>query len=282
MEIIHDISRMQARASAWLSAGLSVGLVPTMGYLHEGHMSLVRKAVLDNDRVVVSIFVNPIQFGANEDLDRYPRDMARDVDLCDRAGVDVVFSPSASAMYPDGFCSHVDLSGVTIGLCGANRPGYFRGVCTVVMKLFHIVNPNRAYFGQKDAQQLATVKRMVNDFNMRLDIVGLPTVREPDGLAMSSRNAYLDHSERAAAQCLYKALSGALRLFRQGTGDARQIKQYVEKILADVPSAKAEYVEIVDTETMQPVETLDRPALCAVAVFIGRTRLIDNIQLSFE
>jgi pantoate--beta-alanine ligase len=280
MEIIHTIPQMKAQAAAWKSAGLSVGLVPTMGYLHQGHMSLVQKAVAENDRVVVSIFVNPIQFGANEDLDRYPRDFARDCDLCGQAGAGAVFNPSAQEMYPAGFCGFADISGLTDSLCGAKRPGHFRGVCTVVMKLFHIVRPDKAYFGQKDAQQLAVIKRMALDFNMDAEIVGLPIVREPDGLAMSSRNAYLNDQERRAAPCLHEALSGALSLCRQGCRDVRQIKQHIYRILSGVPLATVDYVEIVDTETMQPLQQIDRPVLCAMAVFIGKTRLIDNILLN--
>ena len=270
---------MQALATGWRLAGLSAGLVPTMGSLHEGHMSLVRKSARENDRTVVSIFVNPIQFGANEDFDRYPRDLARDLALCEQAGVDAVFNPAAAEMYPEGFCSRVEMRVLTESLCGTKRPNHFCGVCTVVMKLFCAALPDRAYFGQKDAQQLAVVKRMAKDFNMRLAVVDAPTVREADGLAMSSRNAYLNAAERAAAPHIFKALSGASELYRQGVSDADRIKRRVNENLSAVPLARVDYIEVVDAETMQPLERVDRPALCAVAVYIGETRLIDNIAL---
>jgi pantoate--beta-alanine ligase len=270
---------MQSLATAWRAAGLSVGLVPTMGSLHEGHLSLVRKSARENDRTVVSIFVNPIQFGANEDFDRYPRDLARDLDLCGQAGVDAVFSPAAAEMYPEGFCSRVELRVLTESLCGTKRPHHFCGVCTVVMKLFHAALPDRAYFGQKDAQQLAVVKRMARDFNMRVAVVGAPTVREADGLAMSSRNAYLNAAERAAAPRVFEALSSAAALYRQGVSDADQIKRHVDERLSGVPLLRVDYIEIVDAETMRPLESVTGPALCAVAVYIGETRLIDNIAL---
>jgi pantoate--beta-alanine ligase len=242
-------------------------------------MSLVQRSVRENDRTVVSVFVNPIQFGANEDFDRYPRDLSRDLALCEQAGVDAVFNPSAAEMYPRGFCSRVEMRVLTEGLCGKKRPEHFRGVCTVVMKLFHAALPDRAYFGQKDAQQLAVVRRMAKDFNMRVEIVGAPIVREADGLAMSSRNVYLNAAERAAAPCLFAALSSGADLYRQGVVDARRIKQCVREILSRVSLARIDYVEIVDAETMQALETVVEPALCAVAVYIGETRLIDNIAL---
>jgi pantoate--beta-alanine ligase len=268
---------MKAKASGWKASGMSIGFVPTMGYLHEGHMSLIREAARENDVVVVSVFVNPIQFGANEDFGRYPQDMARDSDLCARAGVDAVFNPSASDMYPTDFCGYVDMSVVTEGLCGAKRPGHFRGVATVVMKFFHIINPDRAYFGQKDAQQLAVIRRMTRDFNMDVAIIGLPIVRDHDGLAMSSRNAYLAVHERAASLSLHKALQEALKLYRRGENSAKRIKRLAEEILSNNPLIKTDYIEIVDAETMRPLKDIDRPALCAVAAFVGETRLIDNI-----
>ncbi|MDR2088394.1 MAG: pantoate--beta-alanine ligase [Clostridiales Family XIII bacterium] len=279
MELVHKISEMQALASAWRAAGLSVGLVPTMGSLHEGHMSLVRKSAEENDRTVVSVFVNPIQFGANEDFDRYPRDLSRDLSLCGRAGADAVFNPSAAEMYPEGFCSRVEMSVLTENLCGKTRPAHFRGVCTVVLKLFLAALPDRAYFGQKDAQQLAVVRRMARDFNMRIEVVGAPIVREADGLAMSSRNAYLTAAERAAAPCLFRALSGGAELCRRGVVEARGIERRVREILSETPLARVDYVEVVDAETMRPLETVAGPALCAAAVYIGETRLIDNIAL---
>ncbi|MDR1135100.1 MAG: pantoate--beta-alanine ligase [Clostridiales Family XIII bacterium] len=279
MEIIRTVSEMKAKAAAWKAEGLSIGLVPTMGFLHEGHRSLVKRAVSDNDRAVVSIFVNPIQFGVNEDFDRYPRDLKKDADMCAEAGADVIFNPSEQEMYPAGFCSYTDMALVTEGLCGARRPGHFRGVCTVVMKLLNIAAPDRAYFGQKDAQQLAVIKRMTRDFNMDVEITGMPIVREADGLAMSSRNTYLSGDERAAALYINKALSEALRIFRDGDADIQQIKRHIETTLSGLPSVKIDYVEIVDAETMQAIQTLDRSALCAVAAYVGKTRLIDNVVL---
>ena len=279
MEIIHTIGALKERVATWKSSGLSVGLVPTMGYLHDGHASLMRHAVHENDRVIVSIFINPIQFGANEDLGRYPQDIERDKDLCIQAGVDVIFNPSPSEMYPAGFYTYIDMSVVTDGLCGAKRPGHFRGVCTVVLKLFNITKPDKAYFGQKDAQQLAVIKTMARDLNIDVQIVGLPIIREPDGLAMSSRNTYLNEQERAAAPLLFKALLEALQIYRQGNTDAQQIKQQIGKVLSSNPLISVDYIEIVDIDTMQPIETINQPALCAVAVFIGQTRLIDNIVL---
>jgi pantoate--beta-alanine ligase len=279
LELIHEISNMQVASMKWRAAGLSVGFVPTMGSLHEGHMSLVRRSVRENDRTVVSIFVNPIQFGANEDFDRYPRDLARDLALCEQAGAAAVFNPTAAGLYPDGFCSRVEMTVLTESLCGKKRPSHFCGVCTVVMKLFHAALPDRAYFGQKDAQQLAVVRRMAKDFNMRIEVVSAPIVREADGLAMSSRNIYLNAAERAAAPCLFRALARAAELYRQGVDDARRIRQCVWEILSSVPLARIDYVEVVDAETMQPLETVVEPALCAIAVYIGETRLIDNIAL---
>jgi pantoate--beta-alanine ligase len=270
---------MKAEAAAWKAAGLSVGLVPTMGSLHEGHMSLVRRAVSENDRVIVSIFVNPIQFEANEDFDRYPRDPAKDAELCENASVDVIFNPTAREMYPDGFCSCADVSGLTEGLCGAGRPNHFRGVCTVVAKLFNITKADRAYFGRKDAQQLAVIRRMVLDMNMDAEVVGMPIVREPDGLAMSSRNVYLDETERASAAGIRKALCEASRLYTDGERDIRLIERRVRDRLSAIPGARAEYVEIVDERTMRPPARADAVLLCAVAAHIGKTRLIDNISL---
>jgi pantoate--beta-alanine ligase len=270
---------MKAEAAVWKAAGLSVGLVPTMGFLHEGHMSLVRKAVSENDRVIVSIFVNPIQFEADEDFDRYPRDPAKDAELCENASVDVIFSPAAQEMYPDGFCSHADVLGLTEGLCGARRPNHFRGVCTVVMKLLNITKADAAYFGRKDAQQLAVIRRMVLDMNMDAEIVGMPIVREPDGLAMSSRNVYLNDEERVSAAGIRKALCEASRLYSDGELDIRLMERRVRDMLSAIPGASAEYVEIVDENTMRPPAGADAALLCAVAVRIGKTRLIDNISL---
>jgi pantoate--beta-alanine ligase len=280
MEIIRTVAQMKNTAAAWKAAGLTVGLVPTMGCLHEGHMSLVRKAVSDNDRVIVSIFVNPIQFGENEDFDRYPRNTEKDSELCEHASVDAIFSPSASEMYPGGFCSHTDVSGLTEGLCGAWRPNHFRGVCTVVAKLFNLTTADRAYFGRKDAQQLAVVRRMVIDMNMDVEIIDMPIVREEDGLAMSSRNAYLSDGERASAVRIHSALSEAARLCLGGERDIGLVKRRVRDMLSAIPSAAVEYVEIVDEKTMRPPTQLASDVLCAVAVRVGKTRLIDNAILS--
>ncbi len=279
MEVIHTVIELKAKVKAWKLKGDSIGLVPTMGYLHEGHMSLVREAVTQNDHVIVSIFVNPIQFGVNEDLDCYPRNMERDTQLCKDAGVDVIFFPSAEEMYPQGFSSYVDMSYVTETLCGASRPGHFRGVCTVVMKLFNISGADNAYFGQKDAQQLAVIKRMVKDFNMNITVVGLPIVREKDGLAMSSRNAYLNDEERVAALCLSTSLQEVLQSVQQGHKNVHSLKQQIHKTIEGEPLARIDYIEIVDSETMQPIEQIETSALCAIAVFIGKTRLIDNTIL---
>ena len=279
MEVICTVLDIKEKVNSWKSKGAFVGLVPTMGYLHEGHMSLVNKAVSENDYVIVSIFVNPIQFGANEDLDHYPKNMEQDTKLCQEAGVDVIFYPSAAEMYPAGFSSFVDMSQITETLCGASRPGHFRGVCTVVMKLFNITGADKAYFGQKDAQQLAVIKRMAKDFNMNIKIIGLPIVREKDGLAMSSRNTYLSREERTASLCLSKALTEAQQLFKQGNNDVLQLKKHIEQTITSTPLTKIDYIEIVDDETMQPLEQIESSALCAIAVFIGNTRLIDNILL---
>lgn len=279
MEVIRTVKEIKEKVNSWKTKGATVGLVPTMGYLHDGHMSLVHKAVSENDYVIVSIFVNPIQFGINEDLDRYPKNMEQDTKLCQEANVDAIFYPSAAEMYPSGFSSFIDMSHITETLCGASRPGHFRGVCTVVMKLFNITSADNAYFGQKDAQQLAVIKRMVKDFNMNIKITGLPIVREKDGLAMSSRNTYLSQEERTASLCLSKSLIEALQMFRQGTKDVLLLKQHIEQTITSTPFTKIDYIEIVDPETMQPIKHIETSALCAIAVFINQTRLIDNILL---
>ena len=279
MEVINTVVELEEKVRAWKSKGDSIGLVPTMGYLHEGHMSLVTEAVTQNDHVIISIFVNPIQFGVNEDLDCYPRNMERDTQLCKDAGVDVIFFPSVEEMYPQGFSSFVDMSHVTETLCGSKRPGHFRGVCTVVMKLFNISGADNAYFGQKDAQQLAVIKRMTKDFNLSVNVVGLPIVREKDGLAMSSRNAYLNEEERVAALCLSTSLQEVLQSVQQGNKNVQNLKQQIHHTIEGEPLARIDYIEIVDSETMQSIEQIETSALCAIAVFIGKTRLIDNIIL---
>ena len=257
----------------------SVGLVPTMGYLHEGHLTLVRRAREKNRTVVVSIFVNPTQFGPREDFVQYPRDPERDLALLEKEKVDLVFMPSVEEMYPEGFCSWVEVEKVTDKLEGAIRPGHFRGVTTVVAKLLNIVQPARAYFGQKDAQQAVVIKRMVADLNMNLDIIVVPTQREPDGLAMSSRNTYLSPEERQAALVLWKSLNLAQQLWSQGERKAERVRQQMTALIQKEPLAKIDYVNIADPETLEEVVEIDRPALVSLAVRIGGIRLIDNITL---
>jgi len=256
-----------------------VGLVPTMGYLHEGHLSLVRSARAENPSLVVSIFVNPTQFGPREDFARYPRDTRRDLAWLQKEATDVVLIPSADDMYPPQFDSWVEVGRVTERLEGASRPGHFRGVTTVCAKLFNIVQPTRAYFGQKDAQQAVVIKKMVADLNMNLEIVTLPTVREPDGLAMSSRNSYLNPDERQAALVLYRALTLGRGLWEQGERDAENIKQTMRRLIQKQPLAAIDYVSIADAETLDELDTVKPPALVSLAVKIGSTRLIDNMVL---
>lgn len=276
MKVISTIAEMKELRSQL--AG-SVGLVPTMGYLHEGHLELVRHARTENLTVVVSIFVNPAQFGLEEDLATYPRDPERDLALLKKERVSVVFMPSAEEMYPEGFNSWVDVEGVTERLEGEFRPGHFRGVATVCAKLFNIVEPDKAYFGQKDAQQLAVIKRMVSDLNMELEIVAVPTVREPDGLAMSSRNTHLSPRERKATLVLWEALCLGRGLWDNGEKDAERLRQQMTSMIASEPLAKIDYVSIADADTLEELEKVDRPALVSLAVTIGNTRLIDNITL---
>lgn len=277
MEIVSTVDEVRERVRKWRGEGLSIGLVPTMGYLHEGHKSLIDKAVEQNDRVIVSVFVNPIQFGPTEDLATYPRDLDRDAAVCENAGADLIFHPNKEEMYFDDFCTYVDMEHLTEGLCGKSRPTHFRGVCTVVSKLFHIAEPDRAYFGQKDAQQLAVIRRMVRDLNFNLEIVGCPIVREDDGLAKSSRNTYLSPQEREAAVVLSRALYRGEELLRAGETDAARVTAAVREILEAEPLAKVDYVEAVDFDNLQPVEKVTGTLLLAIAVYIGKTRLIDNI-----
>jgi len=257
----------------------SVGFVPTMGYLHEGHLSLVRQARAENSTVVASIFVNPTQFGPAEDFRSYPRDFDRDLALLGKEKTDIVFAPSEEEMYPATFSTWVDVEKVTERLEGACRPGHFRGVATVVTKLFNIVQPTRAYFGQKDAQQALVIKRIVADLNMNTEIVVIPTVRESDGLAMSSRNTYLNPKERQAATVLFKALSLARRLRQDSEKDAEEIRQQMASLILKEPLAQIEYVSIADAETLEELKIIDRQALALLAVRIGKTRLIDNMLL---
>ena len=276
MKIAETIQEVREQVKEWRKQGLSVGLVPTMGYLHEGHKSLMDCAVAENDRVVGSVFVNPMQFGPKEDLASYPRDFTRDSALCEETGVALVFHPQPEEMYHEGFSSFVDMNTLTGGLCGKTRPIHFRGVCTVVSKLFHIVMPDKAYFGQKDAQQLAVIRHMVNDLDFGIEIVGCPIIREEDGLAKSSRNTYLDEKERQAALILSKSLKEGKALVDAGETDAGKIRQAITEKLESEPLAKIDYVEVVDWNTLEPVDRIEGPVLAAIAVYIGKTRLIDN------
>jgi len=256
------------------------GLVPTMGYLHQGHLSLVARARKENETLIVSVFVNPAQFGPREDLDTYPRDLKRDMALLEAEGTDIVFAPSLEEMYPPGYDTWVEVERLTQRLEGASRPGHFRGVATVVAKLFNIVRPDRAYFGQKDGQQAAVIRRMAADLNMGLQVVVLPTVREPDGLAMSSRNVYLTPEQRRAAPVLYRALTHARDLWQHGERDGERLRQEVRRILEGEPLVmNVDYVSVADAETLEELDTVDRPAMLSLAVRIGRTRLIDNVPL---
>ncbi len=258
----------------------SVGFVPTMGYLHEGHLELVRHSRDENRYTVVSIFVNPAQFGPKEDFAKYPRDTERDLNMLKKERVNIVFMPSAEEMYPPRYGTWVDVENVTKRLEGAVRPGHFRGVATVVTKLFNIVQPTRTYFGQKDAQQLVVIKKMVTDLNMNLEVVAVPTVREPDGLAMSSRNIYLNPREREAGLILYKSLSLARRLWEKGERDADVIRREMISLVKTEPLGTIDYVSVADAETLEELDRIDRPALVSLAVRIGKTRLIDNILLA--
>jgi len=278
MEIIRTPAEMTAWANRVLAAGQTIGLVPTMGFFHEGHLRLMRKAREKAERTVVSLFVNPIQFGANEDLGRYPRDFVRDCQLAEGEGVDVLFAPEVQAMYPAEASTRVIVSGLTDGLCGASRPGHFVGVTTVVAKLFHLIKPHCAVFGRKDFQQLAVIQRMVADLNWDVEIIGHPIVREPDGLAMSSRNVYLSAPERRAALCLFRAIGHARRRVRTGTVEAGVLQQEVE-VLLQQEGVAIEYVSLVDQATLRPQAVLQKGAVLAMAIKVGATRLIDNDNL---
>jgi pantoate--beta-alanine ligase len=282
MKIVHTIWEVKQQVTEWKQQGLSVGFVPTMGALHAGHISLVTKSASENDKTAVSIFVNPTQFSPTEDLEAYPRDMDTDSKLCVNAGVDLIFNPSASEMYPKDFCTYIDMDDITNELCGRSRPTHFRGVCTVVNKLFNVVTPTRAYFGQKDAQQLAVIKKMVTDLSMNIEVVGCPIVREDDGLAMSSRNAYLNPAERAAALILSQALHTGEQLVSNGERSSQKIISAIRNVIETQPLAKIDYVEVVDNNTMQKVNTIDGQTLVAIAVFIGKTRLIDNVIIDIQ
>lgn len=276
MDLIETIAEARERVRAWKREGLSIGLVPTMGYLHEGHQSLIERAARENDRVVVSVFVNPTQFGPDEDLESYPRDLDRDCAACAQAGAHLVFHPAPEEMYRPDRSTTVHVAGVSEELCGKSRPVHFDGVCLVVAKLFNIVAPDRAYFGEKDAQQLLVVRRMARDLSFGVDVVGCPIVREDDGLAKSSRNTYLAPEERAAATVLSRALAEGRALAEAGERSAEAVREAVLAALSEEPLARVEYVEIVDAGTARPTAVVDGPVLCALAARFGSTRLIDN------
>lgn len=278
MELVTTVEEVRSRVKQWKKEGLTVGLVPTMGYLHDGHKSLIDRAVKENDRVVVSDFVNPTQFGENEDLGSYPRDIERDSKLCEEAGAALIFHPAPEEMYAPDYCTFVDMNKLTDVLCGKTRPIHFSGVCSVVSKLFNIVTPDRAYFGQKDAQQLAVIRRMVRDLNFDIEIVGCPIVREPDGLALSSRNTYLNTEERKAAQVLSQALKLGKDMMESGETDAVRIRKAMVEHIEKEPLARIDYVEIVDADSLESVQKIENKVLTAMAVYIGNTRLIDNFS----
>ncbi len=281
MRVIETVAELRAALQPSRRAGRSIGLVPTMGYLHDGHLALVTESVAACDVTVVSIFVNPTQFAENEDLSSYPRDPDRDLALCREAGADIVFLPGVDDIYPAGFQTYVEPGALAEPLCGAFRPGHFRGVATVVAKLFNMVQPDTAFFGQKDFQQVAVVRQMARDLDMRLAVVSVDTVREDDGIAMSSRNAYLDATERRRARCISRGLFAARRAFEAGERDAARLLALAREPLSEMDSVQ--YVELVDAATLQPVTgAVERPAAICVAGHIGNTRLIDNIGLDIE
>lgn len=276
MQVTKTVEETRKQIKQWKKEGKTIGLVPTMGFLHEGHASLIRKCREQNDIVVVSDFVNPTQFGQNEDLEAYPRDFERDSKLCESLGADLIFAPSPEDMYHDPH-AFVSIDTLSETLCGKTRPIHFKGVCTVVTKLFHIVAPDRAYFGEKDAQQLAIIRKMVKDLNFDIEIVGCPIVREEDGLAKSSRNTYLNDKERQAALCLSRAVKTGKEVIYTGA-DAKEVLNPMKAIIEAEPLARIDYVMMVDALTMQPIEKADRDVLVAMAVYIGKTRLIDNFS----
>jgi len=279
MKIIREIPAMKDWVRAVKKKGETICLVPTMGYLHKGHLDLMRMGKPMADHLVISIFVNPTQFGPSEDLDKYPRDLPRDTELAASVGVECIFHPSAEAMYPKGYCTYVEVENISEGLCGASRPGHFRGVATVVTKLFNIIEPDIAIFGEKDYQQLAVLRKMAEDLNMNVQVLAHPTVREDDGLAMSSRNKYLSTEQRQYALVLSQALLKARRLVEQGERSAEAIKAEAVRMIEQTPESTVDYVEIVDPALLKPVERIEGRAVMALAVRVGATRLIDNITL---
>lgn len=280
MKIAVTINEVRNQIKEWKSQGFTVGLVPTMGYLHEGHGSLIKTSAENCDKTVVSVFLNPTQFAPNEDLQSYPRDFERDKKLCEEMGADLVFHPSVEEMYGENNATFVEiLSDMPKQLCGKTRPIHFRGVCTVVSKLFNIVTPDKAFFGEKDAQQLAIIKKMVKDMSYGIEIVGCPIIREADGLAKSSRNTYLNEEERKEAICLYKAVTLGKQLVAKGETNSQNVIDKMKEVINKEPLAKIDYVEIVDGITMSPVENISSGDLVAMAVYIGKTRLIDNFTV---
>ena len=276
IKVVHTIKEVRQEVENWRKEGKSVGFVPTMGYLHEGHQSLIANSVKDNDKTVVSVFVNPMQFGVGEDLESYPRDLEKDTKLCEETGADLIFNPEPEEMYAKGFCSFVDMNGLTKELCGKSRPIHFRGVCTVVSKLFNIVRPDKAYFGQKDAQQLAVIKRMVADLNIAVEVIGCPIIREEDGLAKSSRNTYLSAEERKAALILSKSIFAGKKMVEEGMRDSKELIKAMTDIINTEKLAKIDYVDVVDFKTIEKCDKIQGETLVAIAVYIGKTRLIDN------
>ncbi len=279
MDVIASPGEMRTAAAAFRRENLTLGLVPTMGFFHEGHLSLIRRARAECERVVVSVFVNPTQFGPGEDFERYPRDLSRDQELAADAGVDIMFTPTTENMYPEGYATYVVVERLGDRLCGARRPGHFRGVATVVAKLFHLCRPTVAYFGQKDYQQAIIIKRLAADLDFDVAVEVLPTVREADGLAMSSRNAYLSSPERSQATCLYRALVRAQQLSAAGENRPAKFVDEMSAVVAAEPAARVEYAEVLDAEELVPVEEVSEGALAALAAFVGPTRLIDNTLL---
>lgn len=274
--LVKEIKELRSLIKSWKREGLSVGFVPTMGALHEGHESLIKRAVEENDKVIVSVFVNPTQFGPNEDFDSYPRDIDKDLAICKNAGASLVFNPEPSEMYFTDKSTTVSVSGLTSVLCGSKRPGHFDGVCLVVSKLLNIVTPDKAYFGQKDAQQVAVIKRMVRDLNIDAEIVACPIIREEDGLAKSSRNTYLSEEERKAALVLSRSLERAKDALLNGERNATKVKEIINEELNKEPLSRIDYVEIVDSDSLENVDIIEKSILIPIAVFIGKTRLIDN------
>lgn len=280
--MLTSVREMREYSDRVKSEGKTIGLVPTMGFLHEGHLSLIRQAKVSTDVVVVSIFVNPTQFGVGEDFDEYPRSMEKDTAACLREGVDVIFAPTAEEMYPSPYLTYVNVEKITERLCGKSRPGHFRGVATVVNKLFNIVAPDKAFFGQKDAQQLIVIRRMVKDLNMRIKVIPVPIVREPDGVAMSSRNKYLSPQERQSAKCLNRALLHAKELISGGERDSARIVDAMRKIIENEQLAQVDYIEIFDADSLEEISRVEGNVLIALAVKFGSARLIDNMVVNVE